>query len=1048
LFTSLIPEDLVEAIEANRCVAMVGLGLSRPAGFPDWEGLLYQMMEWYESHVGELSDRDELEKCITQGDLLFVADELRDLFGSSEFVNFMASVFKTRDSKPTAAHSLLTEINFSAVLTTNFDNLIESAYTIASGGSKPLTFTHSDHSELSRTLNSGEFYILKMHGTADRISTVKMGTRDYRDLMHNNQNYRRHIGNIFSSKVVLFIGFGMRDPDLISTLDELQVVSQGIMPSYYALMEETTFPPVKQRAFKRNYGIKTISYKASSSNHPEVAEFLAKLKDLTGKGKPQPSQGSRVATGLDTSNKLPKLREICELNTNAEIKKYVGKKYIEELYVRRDIESIVERNLLSDDAFANTLTRYREVIHTNVDFSCQVLKKQISKKRRKRDKQVSAHTGEIESQIKILRHLDQAIEKEFDQVLADGRPCDGKHRPIFLSLAEHLQELFGLGILERSQLEDALYIVRANTAPVIVLIDRAGGGKTSLLCRMARHRADVNDIPLFVYGRFPVENEQSLLALLAQRLGWDGSDGSPEGYIKKLDEILSDGRAHVTVYLDAINENRDISGLNLTLYHTLKEISSTRLRFVVTCRDMYWGFFESAQWHQFIAISLKDNLYEFSPHEQESAIDKYFKFYGIEVELGREARERCRHPLLLRFFCEAYGSKNGERVNLGYRADIRLKPLFDDYWKAKLGKSGEEIIHPGQVSVEQCIYSLVKYIFSSTSSVVDTEDFSSVTGVKDFISESSPYLRLLDEDVIIEEMPTSDIQIRRVIFVYEEFMEYAIARQIFFEHSSFKECDLDNLVENLNDKMKKGFVNVLGVTEYLCAFCLDAQLVQTAFSFVSLLANNALKSKEEYWNTTVANVFRKYDQAFNMILLNMAFDKKVKLILSMVGKASRPIMTEICSILGFRILFPHVIDFETFRTRGTITSPMTIPKCLFATDQDLAKRLLTVIAECIVNFNINPIRKSLWKFWQGQSLSPGDGARRELVRALWNLIGSSPRRSLIFAYASNGLFDSNEDVRKAAALITRDTDNKVAVTIREKVALTEGDPGVRYLLRN
>lgn len=1047
LFASVIPTGLVQAIIENRCVAMVGLGLSRPAGFPDWEGLLHQMMEWYESHVGELSNLNELEEYIKQGELLLVADELRELLGPSEFVHFMASVFKKRDSQPTDAHSLLTKLNFSAVLTTNYDNLIESAYTIASSGSQPLIFTHTDHTELSRTLNSGEFYILKMHGTIDRISTVKMGTRDYRELMYNNLNYKRHIGNIFSSKVVLFIGFGMRDPDLIFTLDELQVVSQGIVPGYYALMDETTFPPVKQRAFKRNYGIKPIMYKASSTNHPEVAEFLTELKALTEKEKTQPPKGFTFTTGLDTSNKLLNLKKICELNTNDEIQKYVGKKYIETLYVRRDIESTVERNLLSDTALANALTHYREIIHTNANSSCEGLKKKISPKKQPGDKQVSDYVRKIESQISIIEKLDQAIEKKFDQILAGGKPCDGQHRTTFLSLPKYLRRLSDLGILNSSQLEDTLTITRANTTPAIMLIDRAGGGKTSLLCHMARHRADIDDIPLLIYGRFPVENEQSLLTLLAQRLGWDGSEGSPEGYIKKVDEILSDGRAHVTVYLDAINENRDIPGLNLTLYHTLKAISSTRLRFVITCRDMFWGFFESAQWNQFVSIFLKDNLYEFSSHEQESAIDKYFKFYGIEVELGQEARERCRHPLLLRFFCEAYGSKNGEHVNLGYREDIRLKPLFDDYWKAKLRGSREEMIHPDQVSIERCVYSLVKYIFSSTSSAVNTKDFSRVTGVKDFTTESSPYLRLLDEDVIIEEMPTSNIRVRRVIFVYEEFMEYAIARQIFFEHSSFKEYDLGKLKKTLNAKWKKGFVNVLGITEYLCAFCLDAKIYQTAFSFVSSLANNSLDFGEEHWNTVLANVFKKYDQAFDMILLNVALDKNIELILSTVGKASRPVMIEICSILGFRILFPHVIDFETFRTRGIIKWPIEIDSSRFSAGANLHQtRLMSMIAGCIVNFNINPARKALWQYWQrGQYLLDED--RRVLARALWNLVGSSPRRSLIFAYASNGLFDHHENVRKAAALITRDTNNKVAVTIREKVASTEDNPEVLYLLR-
>ena len=45
-----------------------------------------------------------------------------------------------------------------------------------------------------------------------------------------------------------------------------------------------------------------------------------------------------------------------------------------------------------------------------------------------------------------------------------------------------------------------------------------------------------------------------------------------------------------------------------------------------------------------------------------------------EEDVG-DAAEQCRHPLLLRFFCEAYSGQD-----VGELEDIRLKELFDRYW--------------------------------------------------------------------------------------------------------------------------------------------------------------------------------------------------------------------------------------------------------------------------------------------------------------------------------------------------------------------------------
>jgi hypothetical protein len=223
-----VPEELVDQIARGNGVVFVGAGLSQGAGLPGWPGLLRQMLDWSEAHGVNLADRAELEGYIENGELLLVAEEMRERLGKDDFRRFMAEIFRAPGLRPTELHEALVGIPFAAALTSNYDTLLESAYTIVNGV-LPHVFTHADYPELSAALRSGEFYVPKVHGTIDRIETVILGQSDYRDVMHAKPAYRQHLTILFSTKTVLFIGFGLTDPDLLLLLDELRATNlQGL----------------------------------------------------------------------------------------------------------------------------------------------------------------------------------------------------------------------------------------------------------------------------------------------------------------------------------------------------------------------------------------------------------------------------------------------------------------------------------------------------------------------------------------------------------------------------------------------------------------------------------------------------------------------------------------------------------------------------------------------------------------------------------------------------------------------------------------------------
>lgn len=278
-----IPQELIQKLVDDRCVAFIGAGLSAGAGLPLWDKLLIQMIEWSVSHHIPLPDIAELHRLIEEKDFLTVADVVTEEMGDGRFREFMTTTFRRPDLLPTELHKLLPQIPFASILTSNYDKLIESAYTTALNGASVPVFTPLDNPELAGTLQKSEFHILKTHGTIDRINSIVLSRRQYHQLMHANQAYKIYMQQILLSKSILFLGFSLTDPDLLLILDELRVCFRDDTPPHFALMDKMRLSPIKAERFRRDYNFNIIEYLPSSDSHPEVTEFLQQLINRTPK---------------------------------------------------------------------------------------------------------------------------------------------------------------------------------------------------------------------------------------------------------------------------------------------------------------------------------------------------------------------------------------------------------------------------------------------------------------------------------------------------------------------------------------------------------------------------------------------------------------------------------------------------------------------------------------------------------------------------------------------------------------------------------------------
>ncbi len=417
------------------------------------------------------------------------------------------------------------------------------------------------------------------------------------------------------------------------------------------------------------------------------------------------------------------------------------------------------------------------------------------------------------------RDIDQILDRLADLCASLRRQKQRRKRELASSLTKLLKSVRnetwkalkeGLSRVE-NLLDDLADKLSRATKPITVIVDRAGGGKTSLLCEVASNLS--RDFPtLLFFGRDQIHQKGMLIGII-ENLVQDCFDEDIDDPLSVLDSTLKARGSFLHVFIDAINENRCIPELDVALLEFITWSSKHRIRVTISCRDIYLSFFDSASWVDQVFSIMRGELHDFSDEEFERALPLYLEHYKIDCTMDEAALVACRHPLLLRFFCEAYGDPEGKLVFLPPIHDIRLWQLFTLYWTRKLELIRKRLGHVNEHSISQFLMRLADFMYSQCTTDIKTDKLAEVTEESDISTESSLYLRVLDEDIIFEEQPTGDVTVRRVFFVYEEFMEYILARSRLEEVRS-KNRNCSELFKELRGKFDS-WVNARGVMEYI-----------------------------------------------------------------------------------------------------------------------------------------------------------------------------------------------------------------------------------------
>lgn len=229
------------------------------SGLPSWSGMIEELAQFVES-AGAKADlvRAEAQK----GDLLQAASYGFDKLTKQQIGEFIRAACRYGVAKPHEIHRKIVSLGPRCFVTTNYDNLIEESLRNWQPDRffrSPVTNRHlTETAEIvhARAID----FIFKPHGDAADSESIILTREQYRQLLPQGERQAalESLKMLLASRPVVYLGFGLRDPDFIYVRDLLANTYKGGTRDHYAIMADVS--DAESDYWRRNYGIHLDSY--------------------------------------------------------------------------------------------------------------------------------------------------------------------------------------------------------------------------------------------------------------------------------------------------------------------------------------------------------------------------------------------------------------------------------------------------------------------------------------------------------------------------------------------------------------------------------------------------------------------------------------------------------------------------------------------------------------------------------------------------------------------------------------------------------------------
>ena len=195
-----IPQPLLDDIEAGKCLPFIGAGFSLNARLPKGRA----MPAWPEltAHLASIGR-------IANDSGPAVAAEFEKRFGRVQLIEAIRKALHAGLAEPGDAHKAFAELPFDTIYTTNFDLILEDAFTAIKRPFRSLV------GELQMPFHGGLLTtsIVKMHGDLRHEEHIVATSEDYKKYLEIYPVIATHLSALLITRTAFFVGYSLSDPD-------------------------------------------------------------------------------------------------------------------------------------------------------------------------------------------------------------------------------------------------------------------------------------------------------------------------------------------------------------------------------------------------------------------------------------------------------------------------------------------------------------------------------------------------------------------------------------------------------------------------------------------------------------------------------------------------------------------------------------------------------------------------------------------------------------------------------------------------------------------
>jgi hypothetical protein len=234
-------EQLKQILRQKDTVLFVGSGISMWSGLPSWAGMIEELAQFVE-RAGANADLIRAEA--GRGDLLQAASYGFDKLTKPQIGDFIRSACRYGTAKPHDIHRKIVSLGPRCFITTNYDDLVEQSLRKW----QPDRFyrppiTNRQLTETAEIVHARAIdFIFKPHGDAADSESIILTREQYRRLLPQGERQAalESLKMLLASRPVVYLGFGLRDPDFIYVRDLLANTYKGGTRDHYGIMADVS----------------------------------------------------------------------------------------------------------------------------------------------------------------------------------------------------------------------------------------------------------------------------------------------------------------------------------------------------------------------------------------------------------------------------------------------------------------------------------------------------------------------------------------------------------------------------------------------------------------------------------------------------------------------------------------------------------------------------------------------------------------------------------------------------------------------------------------